>query len=116
MQLAEKLEVLKYVRNYLAARHGHTFKDEGLAECYRNVKPKKNWSDAEKANLQLIQELEKTLSIEYKQALSGIKYDMLDMKLFRDALFGWQYKDYEKSKPYNPEKKMATESITRSEF
>jgi hypothetical protein len=109
MELAEKLEVLKYVRNYLAARHGHTFKDEGLAECYRNVKPKKSWSDAEKANLQLIQELEKTLASEYRKALSAIKNEMLDMELFRGALFGWQFRDYAKDRLQNPEKKMATE-------
>lgn len=109
MIIAEQLEVLKYVRNYLAARHGHTFKDEGLAECFRNVKPKKSWSDAEKVNLQLIQELEKSLSVKYKNALGRIKDDMLDMVLFRNALFGWKSKEYEDNTPHHPEKKMATE-------
>jgi hypothetical protein len=109
MRIAEQLEVLKYLRNYLAARHGHTFKDEGLAECYRNVKPKKSWSDAEKANLQLVQELEKSLAIEYKNAVARIKDEMLDMELFRDALLGWKYKEYGENRPHHPEKKMATE-------
>lgn len=90
MRLAEKLEVLKYARNYFAARHGHVFKDDVLSECYRNVRQKKNWTEAEKANLQLIRDLEKTISAEYREALGRIKDDMLDMELFRDALFGWK--------------------------
>lgn len=110
MRLADNLEVLKYVRNYLSARHGHVFKDNELAECYRNVKQKKSWSDAEKANLQLIQELEKTLASKYKKALDMIKDEMLDMGLFRDALFGWRYKDDKKNKyAIKPMNKIATE-------
>jgi hypothetical protein len=107
MALAEKLEVLKYLRNYLSARHGHVFKKDELSGCYRDVKVKKSWSPAEKENLALIQELEKPLAREYREAVRQIRDEMLDMDLLAKALFAWKYREAETAAPPRAEKKRA---------
>jgi hypothetical protein len=86
INIAFKLELLRYLRNYIAARHGHVFKDGNFADCFANIKQKKNWADTEKANLELIKQLETELSREYNKALKELEYSKIDFEFFRRAM------------------------------
>lgn len=53
--------LLRYLRNYIYAVHGHQFKDQQLAACFNNVKTDDNWTAVEKSNVDVILHLEKKL-------------------------------------------------------
>ena len=60
-----KLNVLRYLRNYIYAEHGRKFESPDLVHCFATFIPEKKdqpLSEIEKANIKYIQGLEKELS------------------------------------------------------
>lgn len=51
--------LLRYLRNYIYAVHGHQFKDQQLASCFSSIKHADQWTDIEKSNVEAILRHEK---------------------------------------------------------
>lgn len=56
-----ELILLRYLRNYLYAIHGHQFKSADLAECFQGIKSRRMWTDVEKWNVEWLVDYEKQI-------------------------------------------------------
>ena len=56
-----QLLVLRYLRNYIFAVHGHDFKAKDLAECFKEIPVKDNWTKREKENVKVIVKYEQKI-------------------------------------------------------
>lgn len=62
LRLRYKLWLLRYLRNYLFAIHGHRFRDPGLVECFAGVEDvKRPFTAVENLNIEVIRKAEARL-------------------------------------------------------
>ncbi len=67
-----EVHLLRYMRNYIAAQHGHEFEDPQLKKCFEGIPRKTEVSDVERHNLTFILQREKIVKEENEKAWKKI--------------------------------------------
>ena len=79
-----QLLLLRYLRNYIFARHGHKFKDERLGACFSGITQALTWNAAEKINVDWMLAKEKAL-----KKINGRAWDSVRKKTIKSpGIFG----------------------------
>lgn len=69
-----KSKFLRYLRNYMAARHGHVFQNEEMRSCFSDVKKDEDsWSATELANIKFIRNAEARANHAYRAEIAKLK-------------------------------------------
>ena len=61
------VNIYRYLRNRIMARHGHQFEDSQLRECFKGIEQSDVWTDVDKKNMAFIKKREKQAKARYRR-------------------------------------------------